>query len=132
MSRYAPQGSQARVNSRVFCSGGSLGAALAGPDSFSGPPALSNSPRPELSPAAVLESCRGSQSPALRARDKRRPHELQNRPGTIATMSIIWRTQMARLLADPGFTPASSGLENGFFRTADQIPPQRTREVRWR
>jgi hypothetical protein len=92
MSRYAPQGSQARVNSRVFCSGGSLGAALAGPDSFSGPPALSNSPRPELSPAAVLESCRGSQSPALRARDKRRPHELQNRPRTIATMSIIWRT----------------------------------------
>jgi hypothetical protein len=133
MSRYAPQGSQARVNSRVFCSGGSLGAALAGPDYFQARPHSQTArdrnshQRPSWSRAGAV-SLRPSGREISVDRMSYKTGLGLSRP----CQSFGAPLQMARLLADPGFTPASSGLENGFFRTADQIPPQRTREVRWR
>jgi len=50
----------------------------------------------------------------------------QNRPRITATTSIILTPPYywVRLIADPGFWLASSGLENGFVQTADQNPPQ--------
>jgi hypothetical protein len=45
----------------------------------------------------------------------------QNRARIAATASIIFDAPLLllRLTPDPGFKPASSGLENGFARIAD-------------